>query len=130
MSVKVAAIPWTEVSAPSQTITESQTMTPVQATKTSATAFPALRQHENRARGIVMDPLQLFLLNHKPLRNSCIDSYSIPVITFNLSLTSSKGVALTCISDLYPLFEAQPSDLCVCPAFSALTLSLAATDPF
>lgn len=34
------------------------------------------------------------------------------VITFNLSLTSSKGAALTCVS-FFSLFEAQPPNLCV-----------------
>lgn len=60
------------------------------------------------------------------LSQSSIDHIQSPsVITFNLSPTSSKGVALTCISVFSPLFEAQSPDLCVCPAFSALTLSLA-----
>ena len=52
------------------------------------------------------------------------------VTTFNLSLTSFKGVALTCVSVFYLLFEVEPPDLCVCPVFNALTFSGLPLTPF
>lgn len=73
---------------------------------------------------------QLSFLSQKPLSKSCIDHIQSSVIAFNLSLTSSKGIALTCISVFSFLSEAQSPDLCVCPAFSTLNLSLAFHWPF
>lgn len=72
---------------------------------------------------------QLFLLSQKSHSKSCIDHIQSSVIAFNLSLTSSKGIALTCISVFSLLSEAQSPDLCVCPAFNTLNLSLASHWP-